>query len=389
MNPTEETPVSDPTPTAPVVAPKLPLPLPAYHGQEPAEMKSTFSGLKDQLRKAHERGERLVSVIEWKVSETGHRETADGVLYVEALTAAEFYEVEGDAGRRLLAHVRQHGRDADDGAAGRAPLVNDGEDAAAHGVVTENGTVATGEEIAELRGDPVAALEDASRTPVVVVYSDGERFLWPEEYPEGTARPVAGEESDADGGVVYVEKLLHHETGETIAEHTPGQRDEVLEAKEQAAAVAEAEDTGGAAEPDDGAGPFPDAPLEPDVAAELAAGLASASSQAAGESDEIPFLPGPEHFAFVDRKGEEIFAELDGISGDAGRDFLLRATKAEEQGRGRGLKPRAGVLEKLEKRAGVIFLEGEPKTDPPADAGSFEPPDGELEVDADDIGEEV
>lgn len=378
----EGDPLSD---TTPVVAPKLPLPLPEYHGQTPTEMKSTFSGLKDQLRRAHERGERIVSVVEWKVLETGHRETDDGVLYVESLKASEFYELEGDAGRRLLAHVRQHGRDADDNAAGREPLAVDGEDGASWGLTDESGVALTPADVEELRGDPVAALEDEGRTPVVVVYSDGERFLWPDEYPADTPRPSAGEESSIEdehgvptGAVVFVSKLLHHETGETIAEFTP-------EAQDARLAELEAE-----AETSEGAPAAGDAPLEPEVAEELREGLAAASEAAAGQDEtEIPFLPGPDHFAFVDRKIEEIKPDVASLGGEAGRDFLLRCTKAEEQGRGRGLKPRSGVLELLEKRAGVIFLEGsgEPAIDPPAEPGDFGPPDGELEVDPDEIEE--
>lgn len=363
--------------TTPVVAPKLPLPLPEYHGQTPSEMKSSFSGLKDELRRAHERGERIVSVVEWKVVETGHRETDDGVLYVESLKAAEFYELEGDAGRRLLAHVRQHGRDADDAAAGREPLAYGDEDAAAHGVTDESGVAMTAEELAELRGDPVAALEDEGRTPVVVLYSDGERFLWPDEYPADTPRPAAGDESGIEDeagnvtGTVFVSKLLHHETGETIAEFTDEQRDARLEELEAEAEAAEAAE----------AGPGPETELE--APADVVA------STPPDEIDEIPFLPGPEHFAFIDRKLDEIKPDVAGIGGEAGRDFLLRCTKAEEQGRGRGLKPRAGVLEVLEKRAGVIFLEGDgsPAIDPPAEPEALEPPEDEAEFAADELEE--
>ena len=164
--------------------------------------------------------------------------------------------------------------------------------------------------------------------------------------------------------------------GETIAEFTSEAQDARLAELEAEAEAAEA-------------GPGPDAPLDPEVADELKAGLAAASEAAAGDADEIPFLPGPEHFAFIDRKLDEIKPDVAGIGGAAGREFLLRCSKAEEQGRGRGLKPRAGVLEVLEKRAGVIFLEGDgsPAIDPPAEPDALEPPEDEAEFAADELEE--
>lgn len=79
----------------------------------------------------------------------------------------------------------------------------------------ESGNVLTDAEVAERRGHGQAVVEVA---PAVVVYTDGSRAMWPDEYPKGAPRPAVGD-GGPDG---VVEQLLDHVTGEPIGVDTSG-----------------------------------------------------------------------------------------------------------------------------------------------------------------------
>lgn len=118
----------------------------------------------------------------------------------------------------MLAVLRTLHRQAKDAAEAKAPIPELGD----VGYVDASGVVLLPDEVAELRGDPVRAVLAESMTPVVVVYSDGERMLWPDEYAADTPRPEIGSEADDEhGNAVRVVELLHHATGEPIGEPAP------------------------------------------------------------------------------------------------------------------------------------------------------------------------
>lgn len=226
--------------------PTLPeLELPDYHGRKPSGMKTAITGAGNRLSRAHEIGERVILVIEAKVKKAGHEELDDGLEYVEGLKVVDLFEIGGTPGKRLLSSVRQAYRLADDQVKGKKALENDDVDLGSAGVTDSSGNVLTPKELAELRGDPVRAMLEDATTPVVVVYSDGAREIWPDEFEKDAPRPAAGDRFEVDGddgpaAYVYVEELLHGDTGETLARWTKDQENERLLALEQAAEATEA-----------------------------------------------------------------------------------------------------------------------------------------------------
>lgn len=97
------------------------------------------------------------------------------------------------------------------------------------------------------------------------------------------------------------------------------------------------------------------------------------------EADVEPDLPTAEDFAFVDCKEDELRPKLEAVVDHA---HALRLLKAEEQGRGRGLKPRKGILERLEKHAQALYI-AQPVEPEALPATSFEVPPDALENEQD------
>lgn len=209
--------------------PALPeLELPEYHGRKPVGMKTSVNGAGNRLSRAHDIDDRVVLVIEARVKKAGHESTDDGLLYAESLKVVDLFEIQGDAGRRLLSGVRQAYRTADDQGKGRKalPITTIDPETGLEVVTDGSGVVLTPADLAEIRGEPLAAMTDDRMTPVVVVFSDGLRNIWPDEFDTDTARPSAGdrfEAEDPEAAQVHVAKLLNAETGETIEEWTDEQ----------------------------------------------------------------------------------------------------------------------------------------------------------------------
>lgn len=239
---------TDPGSTEIVHEPTLPdLELPDYHGRKPSGMKTGITGTGNRLTRPHEIGDRVVLVVEAKVKKSGHEEQEDGLLYVEGLKTVDLFEIGGAPGKRLLSSVRQAYRLADDQTNGKKALADDGVDLSASGVTDASGNVLTPAELAELRGDPVRAMLDDAATPVVIVYSDGARELWPDEFEKDAPRPSAGDRFEVEGetgpaAYVYVEEILHGDSGERLAHWTKDQEAERLLALEQRAEADEAEE---------------------------------------------------------------------------------------------------------------------------------------------------
>lgn len=292
--------------------------LPAYKGVKPQGMKTALTGAGNRITRAHTIGDRVVLVIEAKVKRAGHEDTDDGLVYAETLKVADMFELDDPAAGRLLAQVRAAYREADDERHGRTPLLDPDPPAPPPGHTDESGVVMTPAEAAEAAGAP-GPVADPARARTVVVFNDGARQLWPDEFDDDEPCPAAGDRfDDGDGGQVWVARLLD-EDGAVLAQ----------------AVEAEALPTGGE-EPVQSLGEVAgSSPPEPDDSIEDA---------------ELVDLNGPttDDFAFVDRDAVEIKDAIGGVTDPA---HAARLVKAEQAGRGRGLKPRKGVLETLERHA--------------------------------------
>lgn len=340
---TEPTPEVNHQPTLPD------LELPDYHGRAPIGMRTALAGAGNRIARAHGIGDRVVLVIEAKVKKAGHEDTDDGLVYVETHKVVDLFELDRDPGARLLSHLRSQYRQAKDAAEGKSPIPELGDE----GWTDANGVVLTPAELAERRNDPVALLGLTDSTPAVVVYDNGERALWPDEYDRDFPRPHVGTEHQR--GLVV--ELLHHETGETLEdlrrvsdnwmgggleiENVPTEivDGEILEADDdQADEVDEYDDGPEYADDADG---FADViPFEkPDRPAE--------APPLPGEEDLAKRLPTSVDFAYVDTTVPVLAGKLSEVV-DIGH--LRRLVEAEKQGRGRALVPRKGALDAIYAR---------------------------------------
>ena len=389
------------------VQPTLPtLELPEYRGRKPVGMKTSINGAGNRVSRPHGIDDRVVLVLEAEVKRAGHEKTDDGLVYAEVLKVRDLFEIAGDAGLRLLSTVRQQYRVADDEREGRQPIPG------VDGWTDESGTVVSPDELAALRDDPARALADERITPVVVIFSDGARQLWPEEFDPGEGRPKAGDrfEGDEEDSYVYVAEILHAETGETLEDWTEAQEEarlrrmeDQLENEERVAdgladeiLSTSGEDAGSGevagSSPPDAAGTMddPEAPWAPDPPAEIARAGDAPDDEIILEDDEssgdvVPFTgPSADDYKFIDRNAPDIKADLPTITD---RDHLMRLIKAEENGRGRGLKPRKGVLEMIGRRAAELFSAhpAVPRPEVPVEPDGFEP--GEDTAEFGDLSE--
>ena len=196
-----------------VLQPALPgLELPDHFGRAAVTQTTKLNGSGARFLGQHETGTRVIFLVEARTRSAGpFTEAADGALdYSETHTIRDLFEIPGAAGPRLLSSLRQAYRTDDTGDA-REPHED------AERFTDEAGTLLTAKEIAALRADPFSALVDHRIRPVVILYSDGARELWPEEFDANAPRPQAGDYFAAeDGGRVYVEKLIDAVTGEDL-----------------------------------------------------------------------------------------------------------------------------------------------------------------------------
>lgn len=171
--------------------------------------------------------------------------------------------------------------------------------------VDENGVLLTAAEVAERRGDGRPVFEQGPLAPVVVVFDDGSRLGWPDEYPKGDPRPRRGDtHPDTDA---VVDHLLDHDTGEVVVETAAD-----------------------------------------DVAAAKAFG--------AGASDDFEF---PDPIEVTEQDIADVDTSIVGVRTliaeitDVAR--LRRMAKAEQGGRGKGADPRSKVIIEIGGR--IIELE--------------------------------
>lgn len=321
--------------------PTLPtLELPEYMGRKPIGMKTSITGAGNRISSHHAIGDRVVLVIEGKVKKAGHEDTDDGLVYVETIKVVDQFEVAGQPGRTLLSTMRSAHRTADDARAGVQAIDGLGE----VGYTDASGIVLTPREVAALRGDPVRAMVTDELRPVVVVYEDEVRQLWPDDFVQDDPRPVIGQAVLDDGEVRKVAALLDAETGEdlvatvsvpptsTTFETTFDDPEVIVE--DDIPPFDDLPDADAAATDD--VPPFdaePEAPAEP------------------GEAELEARLPRTDDFAFVDRGIPDLRDALEDIT-DVTQ--LHRLLNAEKQGRGRGLKYRKGALDVIHARLDVV-----------------------------------
>ncbi len=330
--------------------PTLPtMELPDYHGRKPVGMKTALAGAGTRVTRPHTIGDRIVLVIEARVKSASHEDTDDGLVYSEKLKVLDLFELDPGQGARLISTVRSLYRTGEDAIKGRRPIPDLGDT----GYTDASGVVLTPAEVAELRGDPIRAILSPELTPAVVVYDDGARDLWPDDYPKDAPRPKVGEKYLTENGDAIVTQLLHHETGEQLeeagADVVPSPEPEHQPEPEatRRAPLADVPDLPPAADDapetdpysgdlgDDASGWEPETPPRPLTAEEEETARIEA------------LLPKPADFEFVDCQIPELLGKLAAVTDLA---TARRYELAERHGRGRNLKPRAGAMTAIGKR---------------------------------------
>jgi len=337
--------------------PTLPdLELPEYHGQKPAGMRTSVSGTGNRLTTPHGIHDRAVLVLEVKCNSSGHKDIDDALYYVETHKVVDMFELDRDAGARLLRHLRRTYGTAAAEARGQSQLEGPAGEVL-H--ADDNGVVLTDRELAERRGDILNIIGAEENTPVVVIYEDGTRLLWPDEYAPDVPRPRIGDEHgpSTPGGLdTEVVEVLHHETGEPVG---GGTVDEAVEYFGGDVSPPRTYGTGGASGPanvdiswegtpgdhrpvaDDGG--YGD--VEPYDAP--AAATHAAAPALPGETELERRLPTTADFEFVNRAVPLLRTKLVEV---ADVDHLRRLLEAERQGRGGGHKARRGALDAIYSR---------------------------------------
>lgn len=350
--------------------PTLPtMELPDYHGRKPVGMKTALAGAGTRVTRPHTIGDRIVLVIEARVKSASHEDTDDGLVYSEKLKVLDLFELDPGQGSRLISTVRSLYRTGEDAIKGRRPIPDLGDT----GYTDSSGVVLTPAEVAELRGDPIRAILSPELTPAVIVYDDGARDLWPDDYPKDAPRPKIGEKYLTEGGDAIVLQLLHHETGEPLEEAgadvvpspAPELDDPEIPQPEQEPPLEPAARPPLAAVPD-----LPpaadDAPETDPYSGDLgddADGWETAEPlrPLTAEEEETArieaLLPTADDFAFVDCQIPDLVKRLEDVT-DLARAHRL--VLAEKQGRGRALQPRAGALKWLAAKVSALTEEARP-----------------------------
>lgn len=224
------------------VQPALPtLELPDFEGLKPSGVVTRVNGAGNRIARALHLEDRVVLVVECEVSNVGHAVTDDGIKRVHTLRVKDLYELEGKPGLTLLRSLRQAYRLADDHRHGRKPILADLEQPDGNGagvdvVVDDLGQIHTA------TNDLGLPIVDVA----VVVFEDGTRALWPDDFAGATGlHPMAGDRimrpgAKKDTEPELIRKVLDADTGETLEEWTDEQEDERLKALEHELAVSEA-----------------------------------------------------------------------------------------------------------------------------------------------------
>lgn len=197
----------------------LSAPLPDFEGRTPVGVLTSLQGAGQRIVRALHNDEEVILVVRTKVVNVAHPMTKEGMKRSHTLKVDDMYELPGRIGTRLLGQCAKAYRLADDSRHGRTALeglVGEGDGIE---VTTDGaGVVLTPEDRAAL------GLDDRGSDAVVVVFGDGARALWPDDWGRHPIeRPTAGESVVVPGGgddLVLVRRLLDPVTGETVAEFT-------------------------------------------------------------------------------------------------------------------------------------------------------------------------
>lgn len=235
--------------------------LPEFEGVVPVGVLTKLTGDISRITRAIHPAERGVLLVEYEVADIGHPRLKGGRRRrLQKLSILDGFDVEGKAGRRLLATMRQQYRALDDARTGKNPLPfgDAGPRLTPDGWVDASGTALSPEDVAEIQGTQLlASANDSALDPVIVVFVDGGEMRWPDEFgPEPGSRPTAGklltdggaprlirEVRDVDGFVL--ESLSQQDVDRIVAELEEQERaeeaavvDELTAARDAAAAEA-------------------------------------------------------------------------------------------------------------------------------------------------------
>lgn len=192
--------------------------LPEFEGRIPVGVLTNLQGAAQRIARALHHEDKVVLLVEAKVSSVDHPMTKDGLKRKHVLKVEDMYELAEPLGQRLMSRCKTGWRLADDARHGRTPLEGIVEGADGVALTTDgSGVVMTDGDLADL-------FVDNGTDPVVVVFSGGTRRQWPDDFGAGVERPAAGDllippDTDGDQPDVVVE-LLDHATGETVATWT-------------------------------------------------------------------------------------------------------------------------------------------------------------------------
>lgn len=219
------------------------LELPDFEGIRPVGVITKVNGTGERIGRAMRHGERVVLLVEAEVIDVHHPRTKAGIKRSQVLTALDLYELEGKPGRRILSAAKQAYRVGDDMRHGRLPGVlgdRPGFKLTPEGWTDSSGNILTEEDLAQIRGEGlVRAAADPTFDAVVLVFGDGSRAKWPDDYPSaelGQDPPHAGEEI----GDARIREVLDAHTGETLEEWSDADEDARLAKLEAEAEAAEA-----------------------------------------------------------------------------------------------------------------------------------------------------
>lgn len=219
--------------------PALPsLELPEFEGLLPVGVVTKLTGAGERITRAIHHGERVILLVEAELVDIAHPKTKDGIKRHQKLSVADLYEVEGAEGKRLLTHMREAYRMADDQRHGRLPLADGvGTVRVPAGFTDDHGNLLDEEALAEIRGESLtSAMADPGLDPVVVVFDDRSSQYWPDDFDPGTPKPEPG------SFVVdrQVREWLDPDSEDVLAEWTDEQEDARLAELEEAARAREA-----------------------------------------------------------------------------------------------------------------------------------------------------
>lgn len=235
--------------------------LPEINGVIPTKLVGKLKAKKtDRLSRCPQRGERLVLVVEVLAGEIALNRKDE---LIQSLDVEDLWPLADDRAQDVLREVRTAWREAEDAALGRVELPFD-ETEAPTAFLNADGVVMTASELAEARGEwglsQVAAgqlVEDArgldldpAGDTVTVEFKNGTKGLWPDDWTGsgqslacvgGFMRLPGSKESEQVLRFRDVDGVLLDEWQEADEAARLGQLEVEVEARENAAAVAELE----------------------------------------------------------------------------------------------------------------------------------------------------